>query len=520
MVSYTKYILYLLFGCTLFVAIFVRFYKLGNLPSGLTWDEAAIGYNAYGLLVNHRDEWLHRLPLSFQSFGDFKSPLLIYLTTLPVLFLGPTAFAIRVWNALFGVGIVILSFLLTRHFLVNQMKEKSRTLVFLSALSVALLCAVSPWGIHYSRMGFESLLSSFFVVSAVYAYYLWVASTPGRNRAIFLFLFFTCSILSMYAYHSAKIVIPILWVLVFFSDRKLVFSRIREIFLIGLLSSIFAIPLLYSMFFGHANSRAVSTTVLTSDHAIVFFLQNYTKHLSVDFLLRGKDQTYRHGTLQMGVLYPIELVFFLASTLVMLQKKYRKFLLFLLLFFAGLIPASLGLDAPHANRAFLAYPWIQMMCGCFFYWAVKYLFEKKYARELCTLFFIGFLGVLVASFIEYRSVYERTYTSSVALKDVGYGYDEVLSYVRQNEKNVDHVYFTNAYSQAYIYILLSKKLTPMEYQHGGLSNYTITNTPYADAKGKSGVLVVTTPSEDIGGLLPEKIIRYPDGKIAFVVVRL
>jgi len=49
------------------VAAFLRLYKLGNVPHGMTWDEAAIGYNGFAVLTTRRDEWLIHFPISFKS---------------------------------------------------------------------------------------------------------------------------------------------------------------------------------------------------------------------------------------------------------------------------------------------------------------------------------------------------------------------------------------------------------------------------------------------------------------------
>src|SRR5258708_12008451 len=84
----------LIFVAILLLSIFLRFYKLGSFPPGFTWDEAAIGYNAWGILTVHRDEWLSRMPLSFRSFGDYKSPLAIYITAVSEKTFRPTAYSL------------------------------------------------------------------------------------------------------------------------------------------------------------------------------------------------------------------------------------------------------------------------------------------------------------------------------------------------------------------------------------------------------------------------------------------
>ncbi|NCQ11990.1 MAG: hypothetical protein GW809_07600, partial [Bacteroidetes bacterium] len=79
----------------LVLSIFLRFYKLGTVPHGMTWDEAAIGYNGFAIFNTRRDEWLQRLPVSFQSFGDYKAPLAIYLNGIFTYLFGLNLFAVR-----------------------------------------------------------------------------------------------------------------------------------------------------------------------------------------------------------------------------------------------------------------------------------------------------------------------------------------------------------------------------------------------------------------------------------------
>ena len=55
----------------------VRFYRLGEVPHGYTYDEAGIIYDAWSISLWHRDQFAHFMPLSFQSFGDYKPPFLI-----------------------------------------------------------------------------------------------------------------------------------------------------------------------------------------------------------------------------------------------------------------------------------------------------------------------------------------------------------------------------------------------------------------------------------------------------------
>ncbi len=80
--------------------------------------------------------------------------------------------------------------------------------------------------------------------------------------------------------------------------------------------------------------------------------------------------------------------------------------------------------------------------------------------------------------------------------------------------------FTNGYGQAYIYILLFKKLTPIEYQQGALANYEIRDLNWSSDKNKKNILIVGTPKEipaDAPNIV--KQIAFPDGSIAFRIIK-
>src|SRR3990167_8742234 len=76
------------FIAILVLAGFLRMYRLGDIPNGLYQDETAIGYNAYSILQTGKDEYGKTFPLYFQSFGDWKLPVYIYVTVPSVAFFG------------------------------------------------------------------------------------------------------------------------------------------------------------------------------------------------------------------------------------------------------------------------------------------------------------------------------------------------------------------------------------------------------------------------------------------------
>ena len=79
----------------LVIAGFLRLWRVGSNPPGLTPDEAALGYNAYSILKTGRDEFGTKLPIIFKSFGDYKPGLYVYLDTPFVAAMGLNEFSTR-----------------------------------------------------------------------------------------------------------------------------------------------------------------------------------------------------------------------------------------------------------------------------------------------------------------------------------------------------------------------------------------------------------------------------------------
>ena len=69
----------LLLVAIIFLALFLRLFKLSNIPAGFANDEAAITYQAYSILVTGKDTWGNIIPLfSFKDFGEYLPPFAVY----------------------------------------------------------------------------------------------------------------------------------------------------------------------------------------------------------------------------------------------------------------------------------------------------------------------------------------------------------------------------------------------------------------------------------------------------------
>src|SRR3989344_6875030 len=147
--KYQRWIL----GLIIILAVFVRFYQLGQVPIELTRDEASLGFTAFSLLETGREEHGTFWPIQIESFGDWKLPLYVY-TLIPFIHLfGLTMWSVRLPSALAGVAIVIGSYFLVSFFA----QEKKYRSWF--QLGVPLLLAVSPWAVHFAHEAYEAHLS-------------------------------------------------------------------------------------------------------------------------------------------------------------------------------------------------------------------------------------------------------------------------------------------------------------------------------------------------------------------------
>ena len=532
------------------LAAALRFHQLGQVPSGFTWDEAAIGYNGYAIIHTRRDEWLERLPVSFRSFGDYKAPLAIYLNCLFTSVLGLNKYTVRVPFALGGVAAVLGMYLLTKQ-LLKQLSVQTTIDHESLALTSALLLAVNPWHLHFTRAGFESGLALMFVVWGSFFLVKFVQSSQFLlseqvetvkllvreqfwPRLGWLLAAFTCLIASAYTYHSAKLFIPLMLILVGMVQFK-IFWRQKAISLLGIFYSLVLLrPMILDSIYGSGLKRA-GTLVFSLNYAwpttIWLIIKHLLFHLSPQFLVLGEVSTLRHGTGKFGVLLPITfvgVVLGLAAIVRTIAKKDDKqleFLRFVLTALAwiavGLLPAAMGILTPQANRSLLALPgfiWLSLL-------GLDFLLSQLKSRwpqiDFSTASRVWLLGLVISAGFYLRYYYQGfAVNSTEAFLD---GYVEAFQYVRQYEKGINgkpkksKVIFTSDYGQPYIYALFVNKLNPIWYQGGSLNTYLFTENITQSDLEQDNVVVVASKDDDVPIEQADKVIRGADGSIRFKI---
>lgn len=496
---------YLPFVFIVLLAVTLRFFSLGSLPVGLSWDEAAIGYNGYGIATVHRDEWLVKMPITFKSFGDFKAAVAIYAAAISTTLFGMNPFAVRFPMAVAGVVTVVATYAIAR----ALFKEKWQ------ALFAMFLVAVSPVNIHYSRIGFESGLAVA-CVSVGIALFLYAKKYP--------WLLFGSALMfavSMYAYHSTKIMVPLLVLLLLVHCWKDVRTHMLYLVIAAVIGMGAMYPLIKETFFGNAGERFFMTSVIADRHGIKplsvlvpAVTGNVIAHLDPAFLLFGKTSTYRHGNNAFGILGFTECLFLILGIIAVYKTKYRQYLWMLLAVLLGLLPAIISNDVPHSNRAHGMVPWIQLVAVVGVS-ALMELVKENFKKRILVLI----IALTLVQTTYYALEYARIYSKDAAY-DFQYGYTQAIAIAREYESSVERVIFTSAYGQPYIYILFYKPLTPIQWQQGALSNYDLRDIVWEQEKNKEHVLIVGTGKEipqDAPGIVKE--IFFPDGNVAFRIVR-
>ncbi|MDO5561210.1 MAG: glycosyltransferase [bacterium] len=511
-------------AAVLLLAVLTRFVALGQIPAGLTVDEAAIAYNGYGIFSQRRDEWLNRLPVSFRSFGDYKAPLAIYLNGFATAIFGHQDFAVRLPFALASVLSVWLMMLLTD--LLFQDKSAQHQKI---AAVAGFFITIVPWSFHYGRLCFENNFALFFILAGsyfllkqikriddqpqIYWWQKWL-STPILISGI-------CFVASLYSYHSSKVFLP-LW-LVFLSIYywRFLKQNWRLLILPLAVSGLLAWPLLKDSFWGEgltrANSSFITNSKITTLKKIQLLGNGLITHFTPQYLLAGQLNTIadnqpnvRHGDNHNGVLsLPIVFLILLSLASWLSYKNVRQdnqeiytWSWALILF--GLLPAAMTSQIPHSNQAILALPGFLLLATLgYTTWPNWW----KQPVKIVSSFQFLILILAGCSFLTYVNRYQQTFAIGASDEITQEHYlvsqlfaqnlSTAFAYATTQEKNVERIFVATNFEQPYIYALWARGTKPIAYQGGSLSaKYTfVDKISFADLEQNANSLFIVSPDK-------------------------
>ncbi len=251
----------------LVLTVLTRFWKIDQIPPHLSNDEISIAYDAYSIANSGKDEHNQPWPLSFASHGTYKAPLYAYTLSPLVKIFGNNEVTARLPSLAAGVLTValtgLIAFELTQNF-------------WISIISSSVL-AVTPGHIMASRMVLESNLALFFLGLGIF---LFLKKRFGWGVVGL--------VLSMYAYHTEWILVPILIILlitVFINKPKL---KLWLIFL----TIILALPLPIDYLKNSGPSARPKSQVLWKDAGLEMELRNSNNFVKTIKIIKVFSQNY------------------------------------------------------------------------------------------------------------------------------------------------------------------------------------------------------------------------------------
>lgn len=541
MKNLTKYSLIII----VLLAAILRLYRITDAPPGVNRDEASIGFTASSLAATGKDEYGRTLPISFESFGDWKMPLYIY-TDIPFIKLfGVSELAVRLPSVLAGIGGVIGLYFLTYALF------SSEALGVLASLSLTLM----PWHIHISRVESEANVA---VLMTIIGSLLFLSGikrkSPGKlTGAALLFaatyytyhgnhIFTSLLLLGLLALYWKDIIrVPKWWIAagmgaavtliilsatLFGADR----TKISGISIFGDPTIVHTQIELPRLLYANPNALLVRLIYNRVTFGIATVYQNYLKSYGPEFLFIKGGGNSAHNILGYGNLHPIEAPLLLLGVFWLItNRKKRESRLIIWWIAIGAVAAAITKDAPHSNRMFAVVPALAIAVGAGIAWILEE--SPKHLKKIITVMLISGYAVSMGMYLnQYYVHFAKTEATSW-----GYGYKKLVPILFSEQNKDKQVIMTRPETSPYIYLLFYSGYSPEQYQKQA-KRYPISSDGFTDVAGfgrfsfraidwksdpsRHNTLLVTKPDE-LPGALKNKIIAHillPDDTTQFVVV--
>ena len=466
-----KYLLVLILA----LAFVLRFWKLDSYPA-FNADEAALGYNAYSLLKTGMDEHGNRFPIHFQSFNDYKPGGYVYMIMPFVGLFGLNEWSVRIPSAILGVASVYLIYLLT-----IQLFKDIRV-----GLLSALFLAISPWHIHFSRGGWEVNVATFFLILGLSQFMYFVDDKKWKNL-IFSLLAFA---VSLYTYHSARLIAPLLGIgLLFIYWKELsIFKNIKKYILCLIVFFVVMTPLILDFTKGAVGSRVAGVGLFADPGPLsrieeqrtehvdfrniaarvlhnkvvnygLAFLENWSEHYHGLFLFLSGDDIQRNKVPETGQMYLFDILFLAVGIWVMvknIESKAVKVVLYWLII--APFAAALTFQSPHALRAQnMVVPLVIISA-----YGLNIVFKFISDRNIKSLIWLVAV-VMLWQFLRYEHMYWVHMSKEYPFSSQ-YGVKELVGYLTENRNIYKDIIITDRYDQPYILYLFYTKYDPLKFQ--------------------------------------------------------
>ena len=504
----------------IFLAAWIRFYQLGSIPPSLDWDEVSLAYNAQALLETGRDEYGNTWPLTIRSFNDYKPPLYAY-SLIPVLaILGKTNLAVRLPAAIAGTLTVLVTY-----FLVKELFPKSKKFsIFKFQFSVAevsvLLLAISPWHAHFSRVAFEANLGLLFFIAGMAAF------LKSRSFPRWLPIAALSFGLSLLAYHSTKVVVPLLLLLIVWPHLKTFIKARKSFIAAGVIALFFSLLVGRTVQQGIGQARLETVSFKTIDnlldrsvarveaenlsafsrivnHRYIAYsreiIGGYLDHYTIKFWFIEGDSIPRLtfvGT--MGLLYWWTLPFLAVGIFTLVKKKSETRKIVFSWFLVAPAASALTSGTPNAIRSIFFLPIFQIFIALGLVTVISWIRKqkKKLLYALCSMLYAL---LAAANIILYFHLYYR-HAPVETSQGWQYGYQQMVEWVMARKDKYDKVIITTTYDQPYIFVLWYGNYSPRQITNPGefakgFDKFEFRLIKWSEDRNLANTLLIESPEE-------------------------
>lgn len=533
--SKNKFIGYFPIVLILMLAAILRFGLLGKYPVSLNVDEVAIGYDAFSILNTGRDIHKNFLPLVFESLGDYKPGLYIYSVCLSEIIFGVNEFAVRFPAALAGLLTVLFLYLTVMEITGNKR---------LSLISAWVL-TLSPWHLRLSRGAFEATLALCLLLIGFYLTLVAIRNFRKMNWGI-IFL-----VLSMHAYHSEKVIAPLLLLSMIYIFRKqLIGKNILRWWTFTLVVVLF--PFLFVL--GNKSQSRLQSKFVFNDPEIAIFLSRETGFIGLNKLIISSNTVFKRyvefldfghtlnkgldmtssSSFDIGWIYWLEFPFLIYGVIFLIKNRDRIFkeknYLYCFIFWILLspLPASITMDDYHIYRLLtLTVPFsfvIALGINKFIDVGVTRSLGKLFLTIVLLMYFANLLYFTNYYFVHYpleKSDWQFDPSKEVALT--------VLENINKYDKIIVDPNFgkngPNILGVPDLYILFYGKIKPQQYwsdiTNNGFKNIEFRKIEWNIEKTEKNVLLIgspwSLPDDDADSSLIKRI-KYFNGEDAYYAV--
>lgn len=386
----------------------LRFISLGALPPGISHDELENVNNGISLIKTGHDLNMEYFPLSVGGLGLVAIPA--YVAGLGAAVFGQSILGVRMVAALMGTVNILFLYFISKKLLDHK-----------AALLASLLYAISPWGIHFSRMMYDPPVALHFTLFAI-------SILLYAKKQIHIFYGWLLLGLSAISYYGYIFTIPLVAAL-------LVFIKARDLKLRGIIVGILTLGIAYLVLLTMITSPG--KTFGSERKSEVVFLQTDRLSEEVDFqrsrsaapeildrifinkatvslrIIRGNylsafspenifsfgEQSKILSLENVGFLHLIDLPFILVGAYFLYKKNQRKAIFIFGMILISPLTMALSDERTFAARTSLMFPFLLILAG-YGVWKMIDRFKLK-AAVIFTLYALSLAAFLYQYFFRY-----------------------------------------------------------------------------------------------------------------------